>query len=444
MYYLDIKSLTRLDTAMCNGQLRPYFLELCKEYIVASEIYTISEYYKYIYLRGIKVTNLIIFNNRQLQLFYRNILIETLRDMHITYLSISDCCIDNNLINLVLTRLSKLKVLKIGIFKFTNCLFDEENNEKYELTNIYSNLCLLDNFTYCVNLEHMTDFNDHIFRVKNNTFDFLNIIPLGCPHDVYLLDDCKMIDSLPNVADLIPLRYAIGGNGSVINIMNNVVGDIGKIGDSSNIGKIGDSSNIGKIGDSSIGDILPLEELHIHNTHNLTYANIIPLLKRTRLKKLSLHFCAEDASVENILEIFQYNIPFIEIVNKRLSFDNAIDAIIALGKNIKILKIYINNDSKINITISTDDKKVISNTTWLISITTWNTIQILSFKKLLLYCINIEELVVNTSLVFHIIKKCDMAELLKINLKKIRMNYLNWPLYFDEYITKDDINYLLS
>ena len=159
---------------------------------------------------------------------------------------------------------------------------------------------------------------------------------------------------------------------------------------------------------------------------------------------MSLHFCAEDASVENILEIFQYNIPFIEIVNKRLSFDNAIDAIIALGKNIKILKIYINNDSKINITISTDDKKVISNTTWLISITTWNTIQILSFKKLLLYCINIEELVVNTSLVFHIIKKCDMAELLKINLKKIRMNYLNWPLYFDEYITKDDINYLLS
>lgn len=431
MYYLDIKSLTRFDTAICNGQLRPHFLELCKEYIVASEIYTISEYYKYIYLRGIKVTNLIIFNNRQLKLFYyRHIMMETLRDMHISYLSISDCCIDNNLINLVLNRLSKLKVLKIGIFKFTNCLFDQENNEKYELTNIYSNLCLLDNFTYCVNLEHMTDFNDHIFRVKNSTFDFLNIIPLRCPHDVYLLDDCKMIDSLPNVADLIPIRYAIGGNGSVINIMNNVVGNIGDI------------SGIGV--SSGVGDILPLEELHIHNTHNLTYANIIPLLKRTRLKKLSLHFCAEDASIENILEIFQYNIPFIEIVNKRLSFDNAIDAIIALKKNIKILKIYINNDSKINITISTDDKKVISNTTWLISITTWNTIQILSFKKLLLYCTNIEELVVNTSLVFHIIKKCDMAELLKINLKKIRMNYLNWPLYFDEYITKDDINYLLS
>lgn len=416
MYYLDIKSLTRLDTAMCNGQLRPYFLELCKKYIVASEIYTISEYYKYVYLRGIKIINLIIFNNRQLQLFYRHILIEALKNIHISYLSISDCCIDNNLINLVLTRLPKLKVLKIGIFKFTNCLFDQENNEKYELTNIYSNLCLLDNFTYCVNLEHMADFNDHIFRVKNSTFDFLNIIPLRCPHDEYLLDDCQIIDSLPNVADLIPLRYAIGGTGSVTNIMNNVIGDIGSIGVS--------------------GDILPLEELHIHNTHNLTYANIIPLLKRTKLKKLSLHFCAEDASVENILEIFQYNIPFIEIVNKRLSFENAINAIIALGKNIKILKIYINNDSKINITITTDDKKVISNTTWL-----WDT---LSFKKLLLYCITIEELVVNTSLVFHIIKRCDMSELLKINLKKIRMNYLNWPLYFDEYITKDDINYLLS
>jgi hypothetical protein len=428
MYYLDIQSLTRFDTAMCNNQLRPYFLELCKKYIVASEIYTILEYHKYIYLRGIKVTNLIIFNNRQLKLFYLNVI----EDIYITYLSISDCCIDNNIINLILTRLPKLKVLKIGIFKFTNCLFDQENDLKYELTNIYSNLCLLDNYTYCVNLEHMTDFNDHIFRVKNNTFDFLNIIPLECPHDEYLLDSCKIIDLLP---DLIPLRYAIGGNGSVINIMNNVVGDISGC-------VSGDIS--GCVSGSGSADILSLEELHIHNTHNLTYANIIPLLKRTRLKKLSLHFCAKDASVENILDIFQYNIPFIEIVNKRLSFDDAIDAIIALGKNIKILKIYINNDNKINITISTDDKKVISNTTWLISITTWNTIQILSFKKLLLYCVNIEELIVNTSLVFHIIKKCNMSELLKINLKKIKINYLNWPLYFDEYINRDDINYLLS
>lgn len=414
IYYLDIKSLTRFDTAICNGQLRPYFLELCKKYIVTSEIYTISEYYKYIYLRGIKVANLIIFNNRQLQLFYRHIMMEILKDKHITYLSISDCCIDNNLINLVLTRLSKLKVLKIGIFKFTNCLFDQENELKYELTNIYSNLCLLDEFTYCVNLEHMADFNTHIFNVVNSTFDFSNIIPLNCPHDEYLLEDCKMIDRLPNIADLIPLRYVIGGNGSITNIMNNVIGDIGNFDDFSNI--------------------LPLEELHIHNTHNLTYANIIPLLKKTRLKKLSLHFCAGDASVENI---FQYNIPFIEIVNKRLNFDNAVDAIIALGKNIKILKIYINNDKKINITVTTDDKQVIS-------ITTWDTIQILSFRKLLLYCITIEELVVNTSLVFNIIKKCNMVELLKINLKKIRMNYLNWPLYFDEYFTKDDINYLLS
>lgn len=412
IHYLDIQSLTRFDTGMCNGQLRPYFLELCKKYIVASEIYTISEYYKYIYLRGIKVANLIIFNNRQLQLFYRHILIKALKNIHITYLSISDCCIDNNLINLVLTRLSKLKVLKIGIFKFTNCLFDQKNDLKYELTNIYSNLCLLDDFTYCVNLEHMEDFNTHIFNVKNNTFDFFNIISLNCPHDEYLLDDCQIIDSLPNIADLIPLRYAIGGNGSVTNIMNNVFGDIG-----------------------GIGKILPLEELHIHNTHNLTYANIIPLLRRTRLKKLSLHFCAVDAI--SILEIFQYNIPFIEIVNKRLSFDNTIDAIIALGKNIRILKIYVNNEKKINIAITTDDGQIIS-------ITTWEAIQIMSFRRLLLYCINIEELIVNTELVFDIIKKCNIVELLKIHLKKIRINYLNWPLYFDEYINKDDISYLLS
>jgi hypothetical protein len=314
--------------------------------------------------------------------------------------------------------LSKLKVLKIGIFKFTNCLFDQKNDKKYELANIYSNLYLLDDFTYCVDLTHMEDFNTHIFNVKNNTFDLSNIISLDCPHDEYLLDDCQIIDfslnTALNASDVIPLRYAIGGYGSVTNIMNNVAGDIG-----------------------DIDDILPLEELHIHNTHNLSYVNIIPLLKNTRLKKLSLHFCARDAGVENILEIFQYNIPFIEIVNKKLSFDNSIDAIIALQKNIRILKIYTNSEKKINIAITTDDGQCIS-------ITTWETIQIISFRRLLLYCINIEELIVNTESVFDIIKKCNIVELLKIHLKKIRINYLNWPLYFDEYINKDDISYLLS
>lgn len=412
IHWLDITSLTRFDTALCNAVLRPVFLELCEQYINNSEIYTISDYYKYIYLRKIKITNLIIFNNRQLQLFYFNLV----EDNHITYLSISDCCIDNKLINLMLTKLSKLKVLKIGIFKFTNSVFDRDNDSKYELSNIYSRLFLVDEFTYYVNLQYMEDFNYHIFKVKNITFDVLDIIPLKCPHDEYLLDDCNIIDSqnLQNSQNLIPLKYAVGTNGLVINIMNNIVGDIGT------------SANI------------PLEELHIHNTNNLTYSNIIPLLKSTKLKKLSLHFCTDGA---NILEILQYDIPFIEIVNKRLIFDNIIDVIIALSQNIKILKIYINNDEKkINISLTTDEQ-----TPKVVSITLWtNGWYIPSFEKLLSYCINIDELVVNTPYVFEIIKRCNAVEFLKINLKTIRINYLDWPLYFDKYISKDDIQYLLS
>jgi hypothetical protein len=409
IHYLDIVSLTRFDTSLCNKKLRSFLVEECKKYI-NFEIYTTSEYYQYVYLRQIKNKNIIIFNNRQLKLFYDNLIVNANANANancfIAYLSISDCCIDNNLINYILNNFSKLRVLNIGTSKFTNPMLDEKNIVKYELINIYSTLFLDDKFVYkyCHENMFLYEMSDYIYIFNNTHFlpiylDTIdnNSFPLKCDHGVYLIDSIQLIeDSIKSTEDLIePIKYMIPYENPIKNIMNNICGNL----------EI-------SIFDDSVCNTINLEELYICGTNNLKYKNIIPILRvSNKLKLLKLHI----ATTEDILEILQYDISIIELINEKLKFQTVIDAIHILDK--KIVKLEINikeikTGVKINFGFTTNDYKTIFITFWAPRLCK------IDLCKILRYCYNIDELKVNTVYIFMITRRENIHF---SNLKKIKI-----------------------
>jgi len=412
IHYLDIVSLTRFDTSLCNKKLRSFLVEECKKYI-NFEIYTTSEYYQYVYLRQIKNKNIMIFNNRQLKLFYENVFafVNVNVNLHnfITYLSISDCCIDNHLINHILSHFSNLRVLNIGNSKFTNSMLDTKNITKYELTNIYSTLFLDDKFIYRYynNNEntYMDEYSDYIHKFNKTHFSPIYLIystisvdafSIECIHDDFLIESVELVEptELIEPTELVePIKYIIPYRNSITNIMNNICGNLfdGK-------------------------HFLNLEELCICGANNLKYKNIIPILRVSKLKLLKIHI----ATNEDILEILQYNIPIIEIINENLKFQTIIDAIYILDKKIVKLEINIkeinikeiNLGVKINFGLTTDNGQNIFITFWDHKLNTLN------LCKILQYCKDIEELKVSTVYIFMIIRR---GQICFNNLKKIKI-----------------------
>jgi hypothetical protein len=413
IHYLDIVSLTQFDTSLCNKKLRPYFIHDCKKYI-NFEIYTTSEYYWYIYLRQIKNKNIMIFNNRQLKLFYDACIKSHIHDhMHnfITYLSISDCCIDNNLINYILINFSELRVLNIGISKFTNPILDSKNVVKYELTNIYSTLFLDDKFVYKYCGSELSELSDYINTFNNTHFSpiylddiaSIDAFQLECNHGEYLIEDIKVIEETDALE---PIKFIIPYENPITNIMNNICGDF-------------------------VCDLLNLKKLCICGTNNLKYRNIIPILRISKLKQLKIHI----ATTEDILEILQYDIPIIELINEKLKFQTIIDAIIALNKKMVKLEINIKESKtrvKINFGFTTDDGQNIF-------ITFWNTRpnNIVNICDILRYCCDIDELKVSTVYIFTIIRR---ANIHFNKLKKIKI--LSIEAEYDE-LTGEDIYSLI-
>lgn len=400
IHYLDIVSLTIFDTSLCNKKLRSLFIYECQKYI-NFEIYTTSEYYHYVYLRQIKNKNIMIFNNRQLKLFYDNLQMQNF----ITYLSISDCCIDNNLINYILTHFSNLRVLNIGNSKFTNSMLDTKNITKYELTNIYSTLFLDDKFIYRYyhKNSYIDEFSDYIHTFNKIHFSPIYLdnaisagaFPVECIHDDFLIESVDLIESvklgeLGELGELVePIKYILPFRDYYTNIMNNIYGNLF------------DGEHF-----------LNLEELCICGANNLKYKNIIPILRVSKLKILKIHI----ATTEDILEILQYDIPIIELVNENLKFQTIIDAIYALGK--KIVKLEINikeiksGGVKINFGFTTDQDQNIFITFW------EPRLNIVCLCKILQYCNDIDELKVSTVYIFMITRRENIHF---NNLKKIKI-----------------------
>ena len=418
IHYLDIVSLTRFDTSLCNKKLRSYFINECKKYI-NFDTYTTSEYYQYVYLRQIKNKNIMIFNNRQLKLFYDNLQIQICEcesahsysqmQNFITYLSISDCCIDNNLINYILTNFSNLRVLNIGNSKFTNSMLDTKNITKYELTNIYSTLFLDDKFIYKYHNNnentYMNEYSDYIHKFNKTHFSpiyldnaiSVDAFSIECIHDEYLIESIKLIESIQLIESIKltkliesaePIKYIIPYRDSITNIMNNICGNLF------------DGEHF-----------LNLEELCICEANNLKYTNIIPILRKSKLKLLKIHI----ATNEDILEILKYDIPVIELVNEKLKFYTVENAIKKLGK--KIVKLEINikelkTGMKINFGLTTDNGQNIFITFW------EPRINLVCLCRIFEYCIDIDELKVSTVYIFMIIRRQNVRF---NNLKKIKI-----------------------
>jgi hypothetical protein len=334
----------------------------------------------------------------------------------ITSLSISNCCIDNNCINNILKKMSSLRVLKIGINKFDNPMLDSPNIENYELVNIYSSLYLNDQYVYKTVLDFEYDVKNHIYNFDDIAYTGINniysIAPLEYIHD-NIIDEIKLVQFSHITIDsgIVPIKYYSELKGHITNIMNNVIGDI----------------LLAEKGDSNI--LLPLKELYIHNTHNLKYINVIPLLMMTKLDILSLNI----TTTESISSLLEFKIPTIEIINESLTFQNIIENIISI--DIKKLELNIshnrhNNKMKINIILTSIENDIENK----LIFTFWdNGINIPYFQQILNACRNIIELKINKFFTLSVIKKCGIHFNYLKKIKILNDYALYHAIEYDEY-----------
>ena len=403
VHYLDIKSLAIFDTSLCNKKLRQYFLHVCKMYTFDTiDNLLTTPLYKYIYLRQINIVNIMIFNNEQLKLFYNNIIHLGINNNFINFLSMSNCYIDNRFINYILNNFHKLKILKIH-----NSIpetFDQLDEFK----------CLKPDERPAAD-ERSTPSSNYFYRFNNICF-----VPLWpviqkiikYEHDEYLIEDIKLLkhSEALDVQSFLPIKFINIFGQPCVNIMNNIVGDLydGEL------------------------KLSFLEELYISGTNNLKYKNIILLLKMSNLKVLSIHF----GTNEDILELIQYDIPIIEIINEKLKIQTIVSAIYNSGKRIVKLEINIKEINsnpkmiKINFGFTTDMGQKIF-------ITFWDSrLDIPKISSIFHYCLDIDELKTNTIYTTLIIKKENIQF---SHLKKIKIFMPFDREYIEELIYIDDI-----